>query len=182
VEGFELPVLEGFAFSPAPRLICIEVTLPNTHRFRADHQSITELLASREYKHVLFDGLNDWWLRPDQLELEKHFRLPPNCLDSISPSSIYQHEKLALDSLQELDDSLQELDKERQRLEALHQQLEAASQRNNALESIRADLMTRIETLEAELIQAYTSLSWKITKPLRFANRGFKRLKSRLGN
>jgi len=175
VEGHELSVLRSFSFKPRPRVICIEVTQPNSHQRRNDNSEINALLISHQYTHVYFDGLNDWWLAAEsETQYIANFSLPPNCLDSISPSSISAHERIAKEALLDLNQSKQVIEK----LTTINNQLLAS---NASLQSTNQELLTtqhelsnsqqelqqQQQQLSQQLVAIESSLSWRITAPLR---------------
>jgi FkbM family methyltransferase len=69
VEGYERQVLEGINLAAhRPWIIVVEATLPHT-RIRSDHQW-NDILFSAGYQEAYFDGLNCFYVSPDQLELK----------------------------------------------------------------------------------------------------------------
>ncbi len=73
VEGFELKVLMSNDWDRfRPSLIMTEATYPQTPVRRPDH--ITPYLAGCGYRHVYFDGLNDYYA-------EAGFDIPPGVFD-----------------------------------------------------------------------------------------------------
>ena len=81
VEGFEKEVLEGIDFSVLrPWILVIESTRPMSPE--QDHQTWEPLLLAVGYVFVYFDGLNRYYLAPEQLDLRAHFETPPNVFDN----------------------------------------------------------------------------------------------------
>ena len=164
VEGHELQVLKSFTFSRLrPRLVVIEVTRPNTTELREDNHAIGSLLANHDYTKVFFDGLNEWWLERQSLELRQHFQIPVNCLDGITPIALVQHQQMARAALEEVTAI---------RMESA--QLVAQADRLRATaESCQLEAEERALQAENVIKALRSSASWKVTRPLRGASRWF---------
>ncbi len=81
VEGSERAVLEGFSFEAVrPWVVVVEATEPNsTREVFAEWE---DLLVSRRYQFVYFDGLNRFYVAEEHAaELAVHFSCPPNPSD-----------------------------------------------------------------------------------------------------
>jgi FkbM family methyltransferase len=86
VEGFELKVLASNDWERfRPRLIMTEATYPQTPVRRPDH--ITPFLAERGYRHVHFDGLNDYYAEVGFQIPAGVFDVPLNVFDEVTPFS-----------------------------------------------------------------------------------------------
>lgn len=84
VEGFELKVLASNDWDRfRPRLIMTEATYPQTPVRRPD--DITPFLAQHGYRHVYFDGLNDWYAEAGFSIADKVFGVPLNVFDQVTP-------------------------------------------------------------------------------------------------
>jgi FkbM family methyltransferase len=84
VEGWELEVLRGLDLRRfRPRVLLIESTLPNTRV--ASSQKWEPLVVGQSYSLVHFDGLNNFYLADEALELRERFALPPGVFDEITP-------------------------------------------------------------------------------------------------
>jgi len=94
-EGMEREVLEGCSFSEfRPKVLVIESTLPETNTQRVN--GLRELLFSRGYRFVFFDGLNDYFVACECQEFAEHFAFPVNVLDSYRRASeVYLENRLA---------------------------------------------------------------------------------------
>jgi FkbM family methyltransferase len=80
VEGGEQAVIEGWSDSPVrPWILVIESTRPLTQ----DDNSAAwlELVLSKGYKFVYFDGLNRFYVSERHSELQSSFAVPPNIFD-----------------------------------------------------------------------------------------------------
>ena len=86
VEGFELRVLASNDWDRfRPRLIMTEATYPQTPMRRPDH--ITPFLAEHDYRHVHFDGLNDYYAEAGFSIGDHVFGVPLNVFDQVTPYS-----------------------------------------------------------------------------------------------
>jgi FkbM family methyltransferase len=94
-EGMEKEVLDGCSFSAfRPKVLVIEATLPETNLHRSD--GMRDDLASRDYKFVFFDGLNDYFVASECCELAVELDRPVNILDSYRRASeVYLEDRLA---------------------------------------------------------------------------------------
>ncbi|MBG1258601.1 FkbM family methyltransferase [Nostoc commune] len=80
VEGLEEQVILGGNWEIfRPTVLVIETTLPNTN-IRCEN-NIREFLKTKNYKHVFFDGINDYYIAEESSDLAKHFSFPVNILD-----------------------------------------------------------------------------------------------------
>lgn len=69
-----------------PRLLIVEATLVNTKE--ENWQSWEPILLDAKYHKVWFDGLNNFYLREEDLELRHAFRLPPNIFDGFQTAEL----------------------------------------------------------------------------------------------
>ena len=80
VEGLEEDViLSGNWEVFRPTVLVIETTQPNTN-IRCKN-NIPQILTDKGYKHVFFDGINDYYIAAESEDLSKHFAYPVNILD-----------------------------------------------------------------------------------------------------
>ena len=95
VEGWEEKVIfsnDWLKFRPI--IIIIEATIPNSP-IRCQTK-IPEFLQSHHYQKVYFDGLNDFYLAKEKIELHQYFQTPINMFDNFiqskysNPQEIYQ--------------------------------------------------------------------------------------------
>lgn len=83
VEGAEGQVLASWGNSAErPWVVVIESTFPNSRI--ESHEEWEELLISRGYSCVYFDGLNRYYVSDQHLELTKAFGAPPNIFDDFA--------------------------------------------------------------------------------------------------
>jgi FkbM family methyltransferase len=87
VEGGELGVLQGGDWDRhRPRLLIVEATVVNS---REENSFLWEpVLTDADYHKVWFDGLNNFYLRKEDLDLRSAFRLPPNLFDRFQPAEL----------------------------------------------------------------------------------------------
>jgi len=211
VEGSERGVLEGFSFETVrPWLVVVEATEPNS-----DHEVFTEwedLLLSRSYRFVYFDGLNRFYAAEEHADLTRHFSRPPNWFDQYVSYQFWRTrteldevratERNALvNSLNHMLAEVQSVRAEAQAHRADAQNLrealakrelwvgslqetlaqrdrqlgglqESLAQRDRQLGSLRTTLgatQRRVQTMRS-------SISWKLTSPLREARRAAVRI------
>lgn len=80
VEGAEAEVLAGADWRACrPRVILVEATRPLDGA--ATHQQWEPRLLEQGYLFVWFDGVNRYYVRREDADLARHFRLPPNAFD-----------------------------------------------------------------------------------------------------
>ena len=80
VEGLEKEVLKGWGRSlHRPWIVVLESTLPGTQQ--ESYKVWEDLLTSREYSFVYFDGLNRFYLSKEHDELKSSFNAGPNIFD-----------------------------------------------------------------------------------------------------
>jgi FkbM family methyltransferase len=87
VEGGELGVLQSGDWERfRPRLLIVEATAVNS---RDENWWTWEpILIKANYHKVWFDGLNNFYLRGEDLELRHAFRLPPNIHDGFETAEL----------------------------------------------------------------------------------------------
>lgn len=84
VEGHEREVLEGAHLAAIrPRVIIIEATRPNSPE--PTHQEWEALITGQGYLFAVFDGLNRYYVRPDEAALIPPLALSPNVFDDFIP-------------------------------------------------------------------------------------------------
>jgi FkbM family methyltransferase len=89
VEGWEREVIAGGDWERfRPRVVLVEATVPNTTV--PAHESFEPLLVDAGYLGVYFDGLNRFYVREEDRELEAHFRTPPNFFDDVLLSATHR--------------------------------------------------------------------------------------------
>src|ERR1700730_11446360 len=69
-----------------PRLLIVEATVVNSKE--ENWQSWEPILTEANYYKVWFDGLNNFYLREEDLELRHAFRLPPNIHDGFETAEL----------------------------------------------------------------------------------------------
>lgn len=80
VEGMEPTVLRSWHDHPArPWILLVESTVPNTQI--ATQDKWIDLVTSRGYQEVYFDGLSRYFVAEQHRDLDRAFALPPNVFD-----------------------------------------------------------------------------------------------------
>jgi len=87
VEGGELGVMQSGDWKRfRPRLVIVEATVVNSRE--ENWRTWEPILIETNYHKVLFDGLNNFYLREEDLELRHAFRLPPNIHDGFETAEL----------------------------------------------------------------------------------------------
>lgn len=156
VEGFEKDVLEGADFKKyRPWIILVEATLPNTQILNFDIWE--NILLSNNYIFSFFDGVNRYYISTEKFdELYKAFEMPITVFDDYVPWRELQLQ--------------QNLDNINITIEAIKSNNSMLKSENEVLKQEYVDLTIKTTVLENELNGIYNSLSWRLTKPLRWAN------------
>jgi FkbM family methyltransferase len=185
VEGSERGVLEGFSFEKVrPWLVVVEATKPN-----ADYEVFTDwedLLRDRRYRFVYFDGLNRFYAAEEHADLAAHFSRPPNFFDQYVSYQLWRT-RAELDEVQaaertalvnSLNHLLAEVQSARAEAQNLREALDERQRWLGTLEESLAERGRRIGGLQQELAATKrrlrhmrSSLSWKLTSPLREVRR-----------
>ncbi|WP_050535014.1 FkbM family methyltransferase, partial [Yersinia rohdei] len=156
VEGFEKDVLEGANFKKyRPWIVIVEATLPNTQILNFD--AWEHILLTNDYKFVFFDGINRYYISIEKFdELSKAFEMPITVFDNyISWDELFFKKRV--------DDLNTELERIKSDGILLKNESELLKQENTLL-------TLKNNTIENELNGVYKSISWLITKPLRWLN------------
>jgi FkbM family methyltransferase len=105
VEGFEEKVLVGNDWERfRPDVVLVEATYPESPVRRPTN--ILSFMEQRGYRHVHFDGLNDFYLE-NEFEAPEGLNLPPNVFDRFVPHQIAEL-KAQVDALRKHSSSAEE--------------------------------------------------------------------------
>jgi FkbM family methyltransferase len=138
VEGFEQSVLQGSDFvNYRPWIVVVEATSPNSRT--EVHQQWEHLLLNSNYSFVYADGLNRFYLADECDQLRGELIYPPNVFDNFIRSHEAQMQMLILQA-----ETAVHIAEQRTQVERL-----------------------RVESVEKQLLEIYSSNSWRITTPLR---------------
>jgi FkbM family methyltransferase len=140
-EGGELSVLRSGDWARyRPRLVVIEAVAVNSSE---ENWLLWEpILVEADYHRVWFDGLNNFYLRGEDLALQQYFRTPPNVLDRFQTA----HAVSLSMQLEAASARNEVLDAQ---AVSLSLQLEAASARNEALDAQAVSLTMQLEAASA---------------------------------
>lgn len=154
VEGMEADVLESWGDHPTrPMALVIEATAPNTQT--QTHQAWYDLVLSRGYRDVLFDGLSRYFIHETQAERGAALALSPNVFDGFRVESshfvaggIVAQNEAAVEAT-------------RQQAEVDRQEALAATRADAAaiLDATRANLEARIAAGEQALLEMRQALA-----------------------
>ncbi|HHY0351350.1 TPA: FkbM family methyltransferase [Vibrio cholerae] len=155
VEGFEKSVLESMDFNfYRPWILLVEATKPNTTE--ENHLDWEHLVLGSGYVFAYADGINRFYVADERKEeLLPSLKYPPNIFDDYTRSELVNIKNSLLKTKLEF----QELNKE---VSSLMSQLASSEQLS--------------ENYHKRLLEIYASTSWKITKPIRFIKRYFKKI------
>lgn len=159
VEGSEFDVLQGLELPILPlhlhpKLVLVETVLPSTTIYVPQRTLINKLLSSHDYRHIFFDGLNDYYLK-SELYLSGELQLRPPSINSTPPLSASKyfnaldHNSRLIESRLATNEKLRHLDQDLTSQKILNQDL---ADHNNELKS-------SIASLEAE--QALLKETWQ---------------------
>jgi len=187
VEGMEKEVIQGWLPSEVrPWMVVIESTLPNTQVETYDEWE--PLLFELGYEFVYFDGLSRFYVSKAHEELKKYYRHPPNVFDNfvlggtsgvfcvLLNEKIAQHEQKnqsLMDTLAERDRQIGEL---QTGVERLNNEWYVAKTKIDELNGQVNHWRSVADGLNQELQAVYTSLSWRLTKPLRWGKLYLKKI------
>ena len=149
VEGFEDRVLAGNDWQRLrPKLVIVEATLPES-RVRRETQ-IRAFLSERGYRHVWFDGLNDFYAER-QFDCSDAFDSPPNIFDNFVKYPTFEIQRTAV-TASEYAKSLEEARLETEIfMQDLRCRASALEAQNLALAASEARLGATIELLERRI-------------------------------
>ena len=195
VEGFETQVIQGMDFQRwRPWILIIETTHPNNPD--SQHQDWQPIVLDNQYHYVYSDGLNRYYVAQEHHALADALAMQPNVFDDFQFIG-YHRAELALEHAQKQLTIIQsELERNHQQYELqlelqqqqyqvqleLQQQqyqlqLELQQQHQAELQAQLHALNNQLEisqqhvlSLDSQLTAVTTSLSWRITEPLRKLN------------
>ena len=176
VEGFEYSVLKGMDFFRyRPWIVVVESTRPNSPI--ENYSEWEGLLTGANYEFVYADGLNRFYLASEQKALASAFKYPPNVFDDFTPVRLAE-------LIDVVDKQAIELGKIGPALQVMSEQLAAESEllaAERALLAAERALLAaenvRVEQLNLILDSMSSSLSWRLTQPLRWSNNQLKLLR-----
>lgn len=183
-ECSEIEILNSWkSKSVKPTIVVIEVLHP-LHKIQANDE-ITELMESKGYVEVYFDGLNKFYLSKNNGEMKMYFDLPPNIFDNFRISK-FTTSGIAINEEKDFSSTLaSEIARTNNKIEAAQCALFNALAE---LESVKAELndskvlnntfFDAVLAREHEIEQIMNSASFRVTKPLRLIWGILRRLKS----
>jgi FkbM family methyltransferase len=169
VEGFEFKVLLSNDWEHfRPRLIMTEATYPETPMRRPDQ--ITPFLEEKGYRHVYFDGLNDYYAEQGFVVPDDVFDRPLNVFDNFVPYS----QVLVTQSRDEL---ARELEARTRELEARAQELGVLTRVSDA-RAQELEALTRVCDARAQELEAVARVHDARAQELEVLTRAFETLTS----
>jgi FkbM family methyltransferase len=169
VEGHEKAVLEGWDPSRLRPWIClIEATAPNS--MVSNHEAWEHLLLEAEYEHVYSDGLNRFYVASEKAALLRPaFEVPPNVFDEFQLGEhvgmcrelVVRHERRLSAQRKHYEAELLDLS------ESHHQMVKDFTHRLHTMQLHLNAANQALTTSEAANFAVRSSLSWRLTAPLR---------------
>jgi len=143
-EGSERDVLLGMDFDHfRPWIVLIEATAPMT---RDRNSSLwEEILVQARYQHAYFDGLNDFYVASEKIELAAALALPPNVFDEFELAATVREKKANAELRTELSAKGDELGALRDELAAAHNEIATARDEAARERSLLAELQTKYD-------------------------------------
>ncbi len=194
VEGSEFEVLQGMDFKKwRPWVLIIEAIRPNNKE--SQYQQFEPILFESQYHYIYTDGLNRYYVAQERLDLARALALQPNVFDQYQFIGYQRAEEGLQKAVQQIADlNIQILSLEQQvrisqekylELESKSQEkyFELESQSHEKyfeLESQLRSLNNQLKTSQQELLWVYSSLSWRVTHPLREMNYLVNRIKQKI--
>ncbi|HEY5801859.1 MAG TPA: FkbM family methyltransferase, partial [Burkholderiaceae bacterium] len=177
VEGFEAEVLQGMDFARwQPWIVVVEATLPNSRV--TNHEKWEPLLTAHGYRYAYFDGLNRYYVAPGHPELTDALQIPPNVFDdfrSIHLQRSWDAQEQAARHARDLTNQLRamhaNLDKTREQAAQAQRQALELEQHLRAAQAHAKAAHERALDLDRQIVLIHQSLSWRVTRPLRWAKR-----------
>ncbi len=167
VEGAEGEVLAGIDLTRIrPWVVLLESTEPNSAV--PTHEKWEELLTTRGYVFVYFDGLNRYYVsREQKIQLKAAMSTPPNYFDHFIRYSEWWAGQRAQRMETEVTDA--------------HNRLQVLQNELDQLRNAMAQMESRLGARESELAGVYRTVSWRMTASLRVANLLVKRFRRMIG-
>lgn len=160
VEGFEAEVLRGMDFVRwRPWVVVVEATKPNSPLL--SHDSWESLLTGRGYAFAYFDGLNRYYVVNEHPELLPKLAVQANVFDHF----------ISADLADALNRAKATWEREILAEARLHEMALELESRNQAIEAhhLKASRQTAwAQGLEQQVLDMQQSLSWQLTRPLRW--------------
>ena len=191
VEGLEAAVLGGNNWSKnRPWVVVVEATLPMSQE--ESHQIWEHILLNANYEFAYADGLNRFYVANEHADLLPAFKYPPNVFDDF----LLSHQQEAEAKAQEAETRAAEQEQRAITAEnrAAEQEQRAITAENRAAEQEQRAITaeTKVQQAETQMIQVqqenqnlhralaevHSSLSIRITAPLRWAGTQARRLKA----
>jgi FkbM family methyltransferase len=179
VEGFEREVLEGWGSRVKPWIVVVESTLPTTQS--ESHQSWEPLVLEQGYAFAYFDGLNRYYVSVRHPELAGAFRYGPNVFDEFVLSgtatasfcaTINARAEAAREQAATVELRVAEAERGRdlamEQAHSLEQRVGETESRALVAEQRLQETQLRLAAAEARIAAVTSSVSWRVTAPLRW--------------
>jgi FkbM family methyltransferase len=172
VEGLEFDVLSSWRVSEVrPWILVIESTLPMTQD--QCHELWEEMVLSKGYQFVYFDGLNRFYVHHSHSELQASFGVPPNVFDNFTLSGDASNSMCSLLKLR-VEEKQQRISEQERRLSELDSTIlelqldnKTMVKNNNELNATNYELNQKLAEVRASLSHIENSRTWRFTRPVR---------------
>ncbi len=200
VEGFEAQVLRGMDFSRwRPWVLVIEATMPNSRQ--TNHETWESMVTDCNYQFAYFDGLNRYYVAHEHLDLLGALQVQANVFDDFismhlakswqdreteriqAQAAEAQRTSEATARTMEVLLKLVASEERRQAAESQINGLQAGihqiTQDRNSIEASQRAAAAWADELNRQLTNIHSSLSWRLTKPLRLFGRLYAKIENR---
>lgn len=180
VEGAEGDVLSSLDFTRhRPWVVVVEATKPLTTE--PSHESWEPLLLEADYQFCLFDGLSRFYVAAERAELASKLSYPACVLDDYTPITEVELHRRLMETQHACNAAEAEVGRVRSEAAALREEQaglwsDVLTWRSAALDRWAANSTPEAPTRSAEIIHLReevaalrSSVSWRITEPLRRA-------------
>jgi len=179
-EGLEREVLLGMDFTRfRPWVVLVEATAPESQTRISERWQ--EIITKNGYKQVYFDGLNEFFLASERMELASRFEAPPNVFDDFELAATLRErewrremESVLRGEIRARDDELTaariQIDSTQAALASTQAALVLSEAAVAKLNSDRGELARALQTSRETLDQVFKSRSWRWLAPIRNIN------------
>jgi FkbM family methyltransferase len=163
VEGWEENVILGHDWQKfRPIVVLLEATIPNSP-VRTETK-IESILASKNYEYVYFDGLNDYYLAREHINLKQHFQAPPNVFDKFISSRVIEAQNFCQQKEQELHILNNKYQDQFFEIQRLTQHLSRYLEQTNHLQNQLSQATQLVTAMETSKFWKMRSLWFKLKK------------------
>jgi len=168
-EGSEREVLLGMDFSRfRPWVVVVEATAPGSQTRISEQWQ--ETITKNGYKQVYFDGLNEFFLASERMELASRFEAPPNVFDDFELAATLREREWRREMEGALRARKDELSAARIQINSTQAALALSEAVVAKLNSDLGELARALHKSRETLEQVFKSRSWRWLAPIRNVN------------